>query len=357
LVIFSLLTPPFDARANTIGLYNYQPHQSTTTLALNSISICANTPFTLTPSTNGTATSWLWLNDASTKSYYVGVINSNTTYTVVMTTSEGSYTATAEVYIDSGLRAEAQFTYGSICSSDSLIAPIHNPNFQVIGYYQASLGVNVDSLTGLVYPVQSIPGSYSVSLYSSLEGVGCKNKPIAISTIEIVPSPTLQLFVPSVQIPGDSLQISVSGATGYAWSGPHLSCLFCYAPYITKGSNARYCVIGQNKHCIDTSCTYVDNSCTSNFLYNLPNSFSPNHDGINDTYCLKGWKYCVSSFSMRIYNRWGALVFETTDSSFCWDGSEGKGNLLTEVLFYTLSYQILETSTTVHKKGNITIIQ
>jgi len=56
--------------------------------------------------------------------------------------------------------------------------------------------------------------------------------------------------------------------------------------------------------------------------YELPNVFTPNGDGINDKMVpLKGNKH-VPKINMRIYNRWGQLVFETTDSEINWDGKD-----------------------------------
>ena len=60
----------------------------------------------------------------------------------------------------------------------------------------------------------------------------------------------------------------------------------------------------------------------------IPNIFSPNSDGVNDVYKLKGESDpCYDFMQVAIYNRWGQKVFESTDSEFEWDGThKGKGN-------------------------------
>ena len=60
----------------------------------------------------------------------------------------------------------------------------------------------------------------------------------------------------------------------------------------------------------------------------IPNIFSPNSDGNNDVYKLKGESDpCYDFMQVAIYNRWGQKVFESTDSEFEWDGThKGKGN-------------------------------
>ena len=57
----------------------------------------------------------------------------------------------------------------------------------------------------------------------------------------------------------------------------------------------------------------------------IPNAFSPNADGLNDAFKVVHPPDNLSSFSMQIYNRWGQMVFESSDVSHGWDGKH-KGN-------------------------------
>jgi len=55
-------------------------------------------------------------------------------------------------------------------------------------------------------------------------------------------------------------------------------------------------------------------------LYSLPNVFTPNGDGKNDFFTpLEPYRY-VKSIDMSVYNRWGQLVFHTTDPAINWNG-------------------------------------
>lgn len=51
----------------------------------------------------------------------------------------------------------------------------------------------------------------------------------------------------------------------------------------------------------------------------LPDAFSPNSDGINDTFKPNGSFY--DNFQLIVYNRWGQSIFQTTDSTTGWDGT------------------------------------
>ena len=56
----------------------------------------------------------------------------------------------------------------------------------------------------------------------------------------------------------------------------------------------------------------------------VPTSFTPNGDGVNDVIYAKGWG--ISELTeFKIFNRWGQIVFETTDLEEGWKG-DLKGN-------------------------------
>lgn len=51
----------------------------------------------------------------------------------------------------------------------------------------------------------------------------------------------------------------------------------------------------------------------------IPNTFTPNGDGLNDTFGVTG--EAIKNFSMVIYNRWGQAVYETDNMNAQWDGT------------------------------------
>lgn len=70
--------------------------------------------------------------------------------------------------------------------------------------------------------------------------------------------------------------------------------------------------------------------------YELPNAFTPNGDGANDLYTpFPGWRF-VASIDLQIFNRWGNLVFQTTQPEINWTGANENGKELAEgTYFYT----------------------
>ncbi|MDR0606443.1 MAG: gliding motility-associated C-terminal domain-containing protein [Bacteroidales bacterium] len=75
----------------------------------------------------------------------------------------------------------------------------------------------------------------------------------------------------------------------------------------TNGNTSNY----SNELCFD-----ID-MCNA---YRLPNVFTPNGDGIDDFFMPFQYDF-VESISMYIYNRWGGLIFKTTNPDILWDGT------------------------------------
>jgi len=73
--------------------------------------------------------------------------------------------------------------------------------------------------------------------------------------------------------------------------------------------------------CADTSVKIVH--VTPGYIFHIPNSFSPNGDGINDFFLGNG--IGINSFEMKIYNRWGDNIFRSDKLDVGWDGISNKG--------------------------------
>ena len=69
--------------------------------------------------------------------------------------------------------------------------------------------------------------------------------------------------------------------------------------------------------------------------YNLPNTFTPNGDGFNDLFTpILPYRF-IDHVDMKIFDRWGNLVFTTTDPMLNWDGKDSKlGKDLSEGVYY-----------------------
>ena len=59
------------------------------------------------------------------------------------------------------------------------------------------------------------------------------------------------------------------------------------------------------------------------FAIYIPNAFTPNGDGINDSFSPQGQGFDAEDYELSIFNRWGDVIFLTRDSNSGWAGSYG----------------------------------
>jgi gliding motility-associated-like protein len=94
-----------------------------------------------------------------------------------------------------------------------------------------------------------------------------------------------------------------------------------------------------------------------------PNAFTPNGDGLNDTFRIAGTNFeNITSFHMRIFDRWGNLIidFDNPDvSAFAWDGKINNEAVQAGIYNYRYEYavRIKEQEFITSKKGSIRIVK
>jgi gliding motility-associated-like protein len=108
-----------------------------------------------------------------------------------------------------------------------------------------------------------------------------------------------------------------------------------------------------NGFCTDsTSITII---VFDDFELMIPNVFSPNNDGINDEFLISASG--VKDFNVKIYNRWGNLVFTSQNSLDSWKGQNNAGGLSSDgVYFYILDVTKLNNEK-VQLTGNVTLVR
>lgn len=87
----------------------------------------------------------------------------------------------------------------------------------------------------------------------------------------------------------------------------------------------------------------------------MPSAFSPNADGINE-YFGPSWQEGITGYDLKIFNRWGQKVFDSTDPFPGWDGNYRGQSCPEGVYIYALSY-FTAIQTVSHKQGTVTLIR
>lgn len=143
----------------------------------------------------------------------------------------------------------------------------------------------------------------------------------------------------------------------YAWDpAPGITELHSATPTVMPEQTTKYYMTITNKD----GCSKRDSvEVLVDFAYakstfSMANVFTPNGDGQNDCFGLKYWGV-VKQLDFTIYNRWGGMVFRTSNPNDCWDGRfQGK-----EQSSATFVYQIKAVTAcgTVYRKGTVTLIR
>lgn len=298
--------------------------------------------------------------------YYVWSTGSSGSTVVVTPTVTTSYTvqgmdekacvnkSTTSITVQTKT-AVTGFSYTSpICEKTPSLAPIPVDSFNTGGTYY-SFDLPVDSVSGQLDLSSVSPGNYFVTYLVRKQA--CLEASSSTATLAVAQSTPLSITQDLTIVPGSSVVLHVSGGITYSWSpSANLSCTNCSQPVASPPENTQYCVSAELNSCSTKTCVNITVSCETSNDYSVPNAFTPNGDGNNDEFCLRGWDVCTSSFQVEIFDRWGEKVFESTDPNFCWSGVY-KGKLMDAGVFvYVMSVQKFD-KTTVNRKGNITLIR
>ena len=91
------------------------------------------------------------------------------------------------------------------------------------------------------------------------------------------------------------------------------------------------------------------------YLY-FPNAFTPDGNDLNA--CFAAVYDCAfETFHLFIYNRWGQLLFQTTNPAECWDGKYKNEIVLPDVYVWILEYKSVYDGTVIGKKGIVTVVK
>jgi gliding motility-associated-like protein len=74
--------------------------------------------------------------------------------------------------------------------------------------------------------------------------------------------------------------------------------------------------------CADTTFEYMD--VEPMFTFYVPSGFTPDEDGLNDTWGPVGQNFEYESYNVQVYDRWGKLTWQTDNPNKLWDGTDMK---------------------------------
>lgn len=204
---------------------------------------------------------------------------------------------------------------------DNLSTPIDNSYHIVWDFGDGSTVQDVISPTHLY----DVPGVYDVKVEIT-SPLGCYIADEFTNLIRVVPTPVaafacdpdsaLSNFNNTVHFIDQS-----QGAAHWNWqfgkSGTSLEQSPTYT-FLDTGKVTIRLIVTHEAGCKDSISKELD--IRPEVTWYMPNAFTPNGDGQNDEFFGKGYLNGISGFKMSIWNRWGELVFETTDPNATWNG-------------------------------------
>lgn len=128
-----------------------------------------------------------------------------------------------------------------------------------------------------------------------------------------------------------------------------------YSPVHTYASIQEYTVmliIDPSSPCRDTLTKYISLEDSAFSMIYVPNAFTPNGDQLNDEFKIFSNQEC-RKLAIRIYDRWGELIFRTEDAlnSF-WTGKTSGGEIIDDTFVYILTDDLGNK-----KKGRVTVVK
>jgi gliding motility-associated-like protein len=182
--------------------------------------------------------------------------------------------------------------------------------------------------------------------------------------ITVYPIPTVFAGNDTTVISGSTLQLHTTNSADidqWNWEPvAGLSCSACSDPKAAITKTITYSVSVANAGgCTSSDTITIHSVCNDNNWF-VPNTFSPNGDGMNDVFYIRG-KGLNTIQSIIIFNRWGQVVFEKrnfapNDPSAGWDGTFQGRKAPMDMYVYYIEI-ICDNSMVIPYRGNVTLIR
>jgi len=142
---------------------------------------------------------------------------------------------------------------------------------------------------------------------------------------------------------GSGTYNSIGTTNTLAFTDFNVSATFTEACYVIRYSD----------ECGNISLASAETCIPLEGLLRTPNAFSPNGDGVNDTFDVGNGVF--TNFQMLIFNKWGGLVYKGNDPTSGWDGSISGQEAPSGTYLYKISY--LKSGVEIVSTGTVTLIR
>ncbi|MGZ3919293.1 MAG: T9SS type B sorting domain-containing protein [Bacteroidia bacterium] len=344
------------------------PCPPTPNIPIQNFKICITGSVSLTPASSGITYSWYpsyGLND-TTIANPIASPTVSTSYVVTITDSIGCHhTEQFKVLVKKSLpKIDSVDIVNAVCGQTSGTCTVltNATSLNPYLYNDGSGNQSSNVLNNL------IPGNYTVTV---TDNIGCTNS-TTFSIENIYPTVSFS-FSPTEICVNSTVQftsINSSGVNNANWfyNNTQFSSNV-YSAFQTFADTGAYSItlIGWHNYpqCGDTvtKTIYVKECPPDSFVVIPPNIFTPNEDGINETWLpiIYNYGFTVNDYSIIVFDRWGLKIFETTSINEGWDGHTISGLECTNgTYYYVLKYKATNTKGVAKKdtkKGFVELVR
>jgi gliding motility-associated-like protein len=204
------------------------------------------------------------------------------------------------------------------CDNDSFIVQVQYPN--AVWLWN----------TGEMVPSKIIKETGTYILKATKDNCSFSDTLVA----EFIVAPTLELGNDTIICRGDKIEVVALGDyLNLKWNDDDT----LYSKLISKPGN--YFAVAKNELCNTTdSINIKEKLCLPCGVY-FPNTFTPNFDNLNDVFKPTFGTCNIINYELKIFDRIGTLVFQSTDLDDYWDGIDYKEGGYAFVVTYTIKYR------------------
>lgn len=230
-------------------------------------------------------------------------------------------TTTEQSYIDAGLNNGVEYCYYIKAYGNYTIESLPDT---LINFSEIKCGVPIDNEAPCP-PTLIVENICQEETVGSVDENDLKNELIWTNPNNYCSDDVVKYYIYYASQEGQTLVLLDTNepADDTTYTHDNLSSIAgCYAVVAVDSFNNESLL--SNVVCVD--------NCSD---YNLPNAFTPNGDGFNDLFTpILPYRF-IDHVDMKIFDRWGSLVFTTSDPMLNWDGKDSKlGKDVNEGVYY-----------------------
>lgn len=329
------------------------------------VSLCVSTPITITPQTTNGANTFVW----SSNNQFSDTLNTDLTQAAItindpqngyyfFSASNGNCPAIDSFYVQFTSTSVSLSGDNSICKGQNSTITVTNTNPNIPLTYTWTPTSVITATTANTVQVAPQTSQYVYLTATSTSGCLVEDS-IFVNVSYIDPTSVVASASQYLVLPGASVTLSgnPSGFVSYQWTPT--------TGLSNPNEQQTTAIVDQTTiytlHVSDGICDVSDTVqvkvyqiiCDDPYVF-IPNAFTPNGDQNNDVLYVRG--NFIEKMIFRVFDRWGEMVFESTEPTIGWDGTFRGKKMDPDVYDYYLDVTCIGGLHSI-TKGNVTLMK